>query len=247
MQIHTTSFRFLFVKNLEKTHVLFSFQVIFSLKLQVVVPVSFYCVVAFGAHPTVIKVWADSVSAGVPEGWMVPVNLSAISVPQTGPRIVLSAIFHRLRTQIILCIHSLNRPLVAQTQHSLLCLSLSVFLCFGCMQHCLHSRWDNKCRLLSPAHKQRPDATQANWVNAQLQCGESTIRFREKKRNTDSQKKRKTARGRGAKKRERRWKVKYSLFFFGCCTSCGALFLDLLVRGERLKKILSKRKEGRKG
>lgn len=37
--------------------------------------------------------------------------------------------FPWLRTQIILCIHSINRPPVAQTPHSLLCLRARSF-CF---------------------------------------------------------------------------------------------------------------------
>lgn len=51
---------------------------------------------------------------------------------------------------------------------------------------------------------------------------------------------------RGAKKRER-LRLSTLSFFFGCCTSCRALFLDLLVRGESLKKKCEQRgKEGEK-
>lgn len=102
--------------------------------------------------------------------------------------------------------------------------------------------------LLSHARKQRPNATQANRINAHLRRGERTIRFREKQRRTDWQGRGKRQEAAGPKRGRGGGGERLStLSFFGCCTSCGALFLDLLVRGERLKKILSKRKEGRKG
>lgn len=40
--------------------------------------------------------------------------------------------FPWLRTQIILCIHSINRPPVAQTPHSLLCLRARSLILFSC-------------------------------------------------------------------------------------------------------------------
>lgn len=142
------------------------------------------------------------------------------------PRLNLSY-FPWLRTQIVLRIHPINRPPVAQAPHILswLCLRalspcfLVIWLNAGLSGH-VNLVWDNVCT--SESTTVEDEKTIGCRAGASGGSHWKTLA-----------RKRKMMRGRRAEGGRGQGGERLSTLFFGCCTSCRALFLDLLVRGGR--------------